>query len=37
MQVVMNNDLEPDSVLRVERDEGGKLMIQPLPYSLEES
>ncbi|MGX9309281.1 tRNA-modifying protein YgfZ [Pantoea ananatis] len=37
VQVVMNNDLEPDSVLRVEGDEGGKLMIQPLPYSLEES
>jgi hypothetical protein len=34
VQVVMNNDLEPDSVLRVEGDEGGKLTIQPLPYSL---
>lgn len=37
VQVVMNNDLEPDSVLRVEGDEGGKLQIQPLPYSLEEN
>ncbi|ERK12600.1 Folate-dependent protein for Fe/S cluster synthesis/repair in oxidative stress [Pantoea sp. AS-PWVM4] len=36
IQVVMNNDLEPDSVLRVEGDEGGKLTIQPLPYSLED-
>ncbi|ADU70476.1 tRNA-modifying protein YgfZ [Pantoea sp. At-9b] len=36
IQVVMNNDLEPDSVLRVESDEGGKLTIQPLPYSLED-
>jgi hypothetical protein len=31
VQVVMNNDLEPDSVLRVEGDEGGLLTIQPLP------
>ena len=37
IQVVMNNDLEPDSVLRVEGDEGGHLTIQPLPYSLDES
>lgn len=36
IQVVMNNDLEPDSVLRVEGDESGKLTIQPLPYSLED-
>lgn len=36
VQVVMNNDLEPESVLRVEGDEGGRLTIQPLPYSLEE-
>lgn len=35
VQVVMNNDLEPDSVLRVEGDEGGRLAIQPLPYPLE--
>lgn len=37
IQVVLNNDLEPDSVLRVEGDEGGHLTIQPLPYSLDES
>jgi folate-binding Fe-S cluster repair protein YgfZ len=36
IQVVLNNDLEPDSVLRVEGDEGGHLTIQPLPYSLTE-
>lgn len=36
IQVVMNNDLEPDSVLRVEGDEAGHLTIQPLPYSLTE-
>ncbi len=36
VQVVMNNDLEPESVLRVEGDESGKLTIQPLPYSLAE-
>lgn len=36
VQVVMNNDLAPESVLRVEGDEGGRLLIQPLPYSLEE-
>lgn len=36
VQVVMNNDLEPDSVLRVEGDENGELKIQPLPYSLVE-
>ncbi|MBS0905096.1 tRNA-modifying protein YgfZ [Pantoea dispersa] len=36
VQAVLNNDLEPDSVLRVEGDESGKLTIQPLPYSLEE-
>ncbi len=37
VQVVLNNDLEPDSVLRIEGDEGGHLTIQPLPYSLEEN
>lgn len=37
IQVVLNNDLEPDSVLRVEGDEAGHLTIQPLPYSLDES
>ncbi|KAA6097913.1 MULTISPECIES: tRNA-modifying protein YgfZ [unclassified Pantoea] len=36
VQAVLNNDLEPDSVLRVEGDESGKLTIQLLPYSLEE-
>ncbi|QKJ88531.1 tRNA-modifying protein YgfZ [Paramixta manurensis] len=36
LQAVLNNDLEPDSVLRVQGDETGKLAIQPLPYSLEE-
>jgi len=36
VQVVMNNDLEADSVLRIEGDEGGRLLIKPLPYSLEE-
>jgi folate-binding protein YgfZ len=34
VQVVMNNDLAADSVLRVEGDESGKLTIQSLPYSL---
>lgn len=36
VQAVLNNDLEPESVLRVEGDEGGQLTIQPLPYSLDE-
>lgn len=35
VQVVMNNDMEPDSVFRV-RDDAGSLHIEPLPYSLEE-
>ena len=35
VQVVMNNDMEPDSVFRV-RDDAGSLRIEPLPYSLEE-
>lgn len=34
VQAVLNNDLEPESVLRVQHDEGGELAIQPLPYSL---
>lgn len=34
VQAVLNNDLEPDSELRVQGDEGGKLTIQPLPYEL---
>jgi len=36
VQVVMNNDMEPDSVFRV-RDDAGSLSIEPLPYSLEET
>lgn len=36
VQVVLNNDLEADSVLRVRDDEGSLLTIQPLPYSLVE-
>ncbi|KOC89732.1 tRNA-modifying protein YgfZ [Winslowiella iniecta] len=35
VQVVMNNDLEADTVLRVQGDEGGKLAIQPLPYTID--
>lgn len=35
VQVVMNNDMEPDSVFRV-RDDANTLAIEPLPYSLEE-
>lgn len=34
VQVVLNNDLESDSVLRVQGDEGSNLAIQPLPLSL---
>jgi folate-binding protein YgfZ len=34
VQAVMNNDLEPDTVLRVQGDEGGLLAIQPLPYEI---
>ncbi len=37
IQAVMNNDLEPDTVLRVREDSGSELAIEPLPYSLEES
>lgn len=36
VQVVLNNDLEANSVLRVRDDEGSMLTIQPLPYSLVE-
>ncbi|POT56659.1 tRNA-modifying protein YgfZ [Citrobacter amalonaticus] len=36
VQVVMNNDMEADSVFRV-RDDANTLHIEPLPYSLEES
>lgn len=35
VQVVMNNDMEPDSIFRV-RDDANTLHIEPLPYSLEE-
>lgn len=35
VQVVMNNDMEADSVFRV-RDDAGSLRIEPLPYSLDE-
>lgn len=35
VQVVMNNDMEPDSEFRV-REDAGALHIQPLPYSLTE-
>ncbi|NDO80566.1 tRNA-modifying protein YgfZ [Citrobacter sp. NCU1] len=35
LQVVMNNDMEADSVFRV-RDDANTLHIEPLPYSLEE-
>lgn len=36
VQVVMNNDLEADSVLRVRDDVSSQLAIKPLPYSLVE-
>ncbi|MRS14266.1 tRNA-modifying protein YgfZ [Enterobacteriaceae bacterium RIT691] len=36
VQIVMNNDMEPDSLFRV-RDDAGSLRIEPLPYSLEEA
>lgn len=36
VQVVMNNDLAPESVFRVRDDASGTLSIQPLPYSLAE-
>ncbi|WP_036771020.1 tRNA-modifying protein YgfZ [Photorhabdus australis] len=36
VQVVMNNDMESNSVFRVRDDEGHSLTIQPLPYSLDE-
>ncbi|WP_350306409.1 tRNA-modifying protein YgfZ [Photorhabdus viridis] len=36
VQVVMNNDMESDSVFRVRDDEEHSLTIQPLPYSLVE-
>lgn len=36
VQVVMNNDMAPDSVFRVRDDASGSLTIQQLPYSLAE-
>lgn len=36
VQVVMNNDMEPDSIFRVRDDANSTLRIEPLPYSLEE-
>ncbi|AOM41040.1 tRNA-modifying protein YgfZ [Xenorhabdus hominickii] len=36
VQVVMNNDMEADSVFRIREDEGHALTIQALPYSLDE-
>ncbi|MEX6377509.1 MULTISPECIES: tRNA-modifying protein YgfZ [Providencia] len=36
IQVIMNDDMEADSVFRVIGDENSHLTIQPLPYSLEE-
>ena len=35
VQAVLNNDLEAETELRVQGDEGGSLTIQPLPYSLD--
>ncbi|MFV2498839.1 tRNA-modifying protein YgfZ, partial [Escherichia coli] len=35
VEVVMNYDMEPDSIFRV-RDDANTLNIEPLPYSLEE-
>ncbi|CAM3847067.1 tRNA-modifying protein YgfZ [Xenorhabdus thuongxuanensis] len=36
VQVVMNNDMEAESVFRIRDDEGSVLTIQTLPYSLNE-
>jgi len=36
VQAVLNNDLTPDSRLRVKEDPAGALTIQPLPYSITE-
>ena len=36
IQIIMNNDMEADSVFRVIGDEQSRLTIAPLPYSLEE-
>lgn len=35
VQAVLNNDLAPDSVLRVRDDTTGALALQPLPYAVE--
>lgn len=34
VQAVLNNDLEAETILRVQGDEGGRLTIQPLPYEI---
>ena len=34
VQAVLNNDLEADTLLRVQGDDGGRLTIQPLPYDI---
>jgi hypothetical protein len=36
VQVVLNNDLDADSTLRVRDDATSQLVIKPLPYSLAE-
>lgn len=36
VQTIMNNDLEADNLFRVREDTGSELVIEPLPYSLEE-
>ncbi|MTC23831.1 MULTISPECIES: tRNA-modifying protein YgfZ [unclassified Providencia] len=36
IQIIMNNDMEADSMFRVMGDEQSRLTIAPLPYSLEE-
>ena len=36
IQIIMNNDMEPDSVFRVTGDEQSHLTIAPLPYSFNE-
>lgn len=35
-EVVMNNDMEANSVFRIQGDSASRLSIKPLPYSLEE-
>nr|WP_314266884.1 tRNA-modifying protein YgfZ [uncultured Moellerella sp.] len=36
IQVIMNNDMEAESIFRIKGDENSKLTLKPLPYSLEE-